>query len=809
MSSDAVSVESLKVESEKESRSALETSNLEEDDTLTALPNTSITTTAATNIKKEVIRPLFSRASTTEKTTKPNTTMIVETETVDASNVPSVTLPIASIVSNDANVASLRSKKSTLFVDQVSTNSNQIPNSSANDENIIAQSNNDTASINGSVRNINKRLVQQGQQETIHSNISSKPGVTKADLFAAKVANAVGDASDSDSEETFVYESAPDALNSTNSAKTSSGNINSSALALRKLSQRNISMPISSTSSLSNLTNTSSLNNNTSNNIIHHTSNLSTINDNNSTINLTTDNDETDSLLSQNHTPESNQITQDKLELIQNQISLDESQTSVSDHAPTTQNLYIASLQDKSNLSPTSDSQSIFQPPQQPLPQLQSQQQAQVPQPPPNITIKSTETIQPLYQPKTRVFTKYKGESQQRKPSNISLLANSKNSLNSNINKLRTTTSKLFDVKGSSLRRYSGVPDDVNIEDYIDQHDEDEELGLDDYSDTYDFEDYEEDNELTPLNVSKSNNKLRNKVSKNYFNKNSYTNFRSTDSGDNFNDNNFKEDGFLPSSNLKNKPKKYKSRNQQTQRLQQPYSPHNFHNSKRQTRVQSFKNFIYLFSFVFLLLTFGFVAGFLLATTKDLQSVSVTSVKDVVVSYDELAFDLYVEAFNPGFMSVLVEHVELDVFAKTEFLKTQSAYNNIPVVIDDGNNDDALTQNIPPLIETILLGSVTKLEVPLVFESGLFNRNHTLAKGSVKLLHPGQNSTEEYKNPKLENDSEKWRDIIKHPFDLILKGRLKYELPFFGSKRSVSVTKTISIDPTAKKIIALQNQKNE
>ncbi|SCU84553.1 LAMI_0C07932g1_1 [Lachancea mirantina] len=34
---------------------------------------------------------------------------------------------------------------------------------------------------------------------------------------------------------------------------------------------------------------------------------------------------------------------------------------------------------------------------------------------------------------------------------------------------LRTTASKIFDAHGASLRRYSGVPDDINLEDYIEQ----------------------------------------------------------------------------------------------------------------------------------------------------------------------------------------------------------------------------------------------------------------------------------------------------------------------------------------------------
>lgn len=702
--------------------------------------------------KKELSRPLFSRSSTNEKVSKnPNTTknMIVETETVDASKVPSVTLPIASssnVISNELmsnnssianNLSSLRSKKSTLFVDQNNQN-NQIAN---NNVQALSTDDNDTISINGSIRNKRPNATES------HLNLS-KPGATKADLFAARIANAVGDASDSDSEETFVYESAPDALNTANtlplnknssiSAVMGSGN----PMALRKLSQRNISMPVTSSSSQPYSPTTASH--------IVLTNDESKDQNNGQNNGRTFETEEESDLNNSNNTTITNIQTLQK----------DQYQHNSSDNVSDLQGDKSSAIE--GSLKADTNTQSSF--------------------------TESGNLINNNNNNKTKIFTKYNGNNS-RKPSNTSLLRAGNGDRQ---NQLRTTTSKLFEVKGSSLRRYSGVPDDVNIEDYIDQYDEEQEIDGGDYADTYEYDDYEDEDELTPLNVNAANGNLRLNNSRNYHTKKRFPNFRSTDSGDytqNFGD--LKDKNSLRHSNsriLKNN-KKNKNRSQYNQRQ---YSPHNFYNSKKNSKLQLFKNFLYFFVLVLLLLVFGFIAGFLLATTKDLQDVNILSIDDILVSYDELVFDLSVRAFNPGFVTVEVSDVELDIFAKSSHLGNEYF---APDYLDDSKT-----------LQTILLGSVTKFETPLEFSGGFFNRNHSLSKGEIKLLQPGAwlNSTDngdEHSAPnhKTENDSDKWKTIINYPFDLIVRGSFKYSLPFFHTDRSVAVTKTVSIDPAEDK----------
>ncbi|CCH44047.1 Kinetochore protein spc7 [Wickerhamomyces ciferrii] len=686
---------------------------------------------AQANKKKDLTRPLFSRSSTNDKAVKnpaTNKSMIVETETVDASKVPSVTLPIAStsnvinneLMSNNSsisnNLASLRSKKSTLFIDQNNQTTQIAPNTS---QNLNAQDDNDTISVNGSIRNISKRL----NPSESHMNIS-KPGATKADLFAARIANAVGDVSDSDSEETFVYESAPDAMNTSNTLpanknSTIAGVLSSSnPMALRKLSQRNISMPVTPSQPYS-----------------PTASHIMLTNDDSKEAN------------------DKQYDTEEDLDLSNKDNTITNS-NAVSACSPTDDVKDTADVIEDNGAVQSESSNEVTKVP--------SPNITQISKPPENVVSKS--------------FTKYNGGNNSRKPSSASLLSDKKQ------NQLRTTTSKLFETKGTSLRRYSGVPDDINIEDYIDQYDEEQEIDGADYADTYEYDDYEDEDELTPLNVHVANGNLRYNASKGSYNKRKFPNFKSTDQGgfsQEFGD--YKDGSPLRHTNSRILRNPKKNRKPQNQRH---YSPHNFYNSKRSSKLQILKNFFYFFVLVLLLLVFGFIAGFLLATTKDLQDVDILSIDDVIVSYDELVFDLQVQAFNPGFITVEVVDLEMDVFAKSSHLNDGEYY--IPSYLDDSKS-----------LQTILLGSVSKFETPLEFPGGFFNRNHTISIAGVKLIHPGKNSTDNNNgdsNHKIDNDSDKWRTIIDYPFDLIVRGSLQYTLPFFHTDRSVAVTKTVSID---------------
>lgn len=713
--------------------------------------------------KTDVNNPTFSRSSVSEKTGKISGTtksMIVETETVDSSNIPSVTLPIAASTigsqnsdlingsSNSTNLSSLRSKRSALFVDQNPQLTVQQTSNAALD--------NDNVSITGSIRNRTKHL----NPTENHGNIT-KAGATKADLFAAKIANAVGDASDSDSEETFVYESTPDAVSTLPAVKsiTSTGSVNAKAMR----NQRNLSMPMSSTHISSPLNTPLAI---TSNDAAKERL-LSTF----------PSEDETETV----KTPPHEQHTVDKTS-IDNTWDKDEGSL---------QNQSEEKVQGQDEKS-QQQCHEQGQQEQQPIESSQNEEyshnvvklpvtnQQQLGVKLPDDKSRSTSTTS---------FSGYK--------TNFHTATNNNNNNNTNNNtnnnsqkesQLRTTTSKLFDIKGSTLRRYSGVPDDVNIEDYIDRYDEEQEIGSPGgYPDFYDYDEYEDEDELTPLNVSRANNNLRNKASRHYLPKKSL-NYGAV--GANSADNNGYIDALAKDDpngrGLRGKKSKLRSNYQYLQ--QEQNSPHDFFNSRKHSKLQMIKNTMYVFMFVFGLLAFGFIAGFFLATTKDLQDVAITTVDDILVSNDELVFDMSVQAFNPGFVTIEVSDLELDIFAKSAFV--DKFPQRIPI-FDQSQSES----------QTVLLGTASKFEIPLEFASGLFSRERVIAKSAIKLLNPGRNSTgldsDKDDNHKVEDDSDKWKEIIEHPFELIIRGSLKYEIPLFGTPRSIPVTKSVAVDPDA------------
>lgn len=219
------------------------------------------------------------------------------------------------------------------------------------------------------------------------------------------------------------------------------------------------------------------------------------------------------------------------------------------------------------------------------------------------------------------------------------------------------------------------------------------------------------------------------------------------------------------------------------------YSPHNYQRQDKE-RIYYIKLLIWLLTCVVVILGTGFIMGFVLASSKPLQQVHIAQVFDVVVSNEELAFTFIIEAVNPGLVGVSVDQVDLDLFAK-------SIYIDEPPPIGSPSNDN----NKP---RTMLLGNVDALEVPLTFEGGVLSHRIQKSLGDVRLLNPGRNVTgiddgssgknEADKDPEDEGQK-RWKRLNGHPFDLIVRGALKYKL-FLGGKQSVSIAKTVQIDPS-------------
>lgn len=215
------------------------------------------------------------------------------------------------------------------------------------------------------------------------------------------------------------------------------------------------------------------------------------------------------------------------------------------------------------------------------------------------------------------------------------------------------------------------------------------------------------------------------------------------------------------------------------------FSPHNFY-SKRNAWTR-FRNCFYLTISVLLLVSLGFVLGFLLAANKELREFDIVLMDNVISSTDELIFDLTTTAFNPGIFPIYVDEVEFDIFAKTQFLRCDSYGTCLPS--EQAN------------VETIFLGIVKSLETPLKYQGGFFNRNFDIAETSVRLHKPGSDEAKEPDNEEPKDTSDditKWKLLIKHDYELILRGNIKYKVPFFNTQRSIAVQMATDVHPGKK-----------
>ncbi|QLL31451.1 hypothetical protein HG536_0B03140 [Torulaspora globosa] len=415
---------------------------------------------------------------------------------------------------------------------------------------------------------------------------------------------------------------------------------------------------------------------------------------------------------------------------------------------------------------------------------------------------------------------------------------------------LRTTASKIFDANGAPLRRYSGVPDDINLEDFIEQSnghlmpsvsnqkeerqkvnsesnhltdkrfsrdmmdqdhrrtiqevegedngDEDDMHSMFYYNHRGDLEarpqisDYEEDPEA--MEDDHHDDK--------YFN----VTFNTGLGNSNSRQPRLFESGFSPAdihfqtSHLGNGPSNGQGQNtnineqtplrhrKQFSRAQLSYSPHNFYT--RKSSWAKIKHCVYFTFVVISLLTTGFILGFLLATNKELQDFNIVLMDNVLSSSDELLFDITVSAFNPGFFAIGVQDVNLDIFAKSAYIS---------------KNIQGSSELNSPTRETILLGTVYTLETPLKFEGGFIRRNYDVSVSTVKLFDPGSKQdlpdgderemTTSTAVKRSKDDVQRWKLLIKHEYELIVRGSMQYRVPFFRNSKSVAVQNSVEVRP--------------
>lgn len=226
------------------------------------------------------------------------------------------------------------------------------------------------------------------------------------------------------------------------------------------------------------------------------------------------------------------------------------------------------------------------------------------------------------------------------------------------------------------------------------------------------------------------------------------------------------------------------------------YSPHNYQEQRAlSSRYYYVRMMLWVTLFIVFVVGFGFVLGFLYATSKPLDDLKFSRIFDVLASDDELAFEIVVEAYNPGLLAVTLENVDLDVFARSPYVDDDQSGGGGWFGGGDGNSEGP---------HTMKLGNIQSFDVPVFFEGGFFNRRPGKAIADVRLQHPGLNSTIDeddsidLKTPNGDDSKDdgqkRWSRVSVHPFDLTIRGVVKYEL-FMGRWKSLSVAKTMKVDP--------------
>lgn len=230
---------------------------------------------------------------------------------------------------------------------------------------------------------------------------------------------------------------------------------------------------------------------------------------------------------------------------------------------------------------------------------------------------------------------------------------------------------------------------------------------------------------------------------------------------------------------------------------------------------------------VCLMLVLCMIAAAALSTSQPLRDVRVVNVTNVLVSKQELLFDLVVEAYNPNALAVTVKNLEISVFAQSPYVRDEdnpkSPHDEAQYWLarseclashrharSEKQSSDAVAREKsfgnfwPPWkpgcngsdsdfpededSTTLLLGRVYEFDSSLQFESRFFNRSVSTASGELRVVKPG-NITDE-------DGVETWERVIQHSFELIVRGVMKYQSSGFAKTwRTAEVYKTAHINP--------------
>ena len=206
--------------------------------------------------------------------------------------------------------------------------------------------------------------------------------------------------------------------------------------------------------------------------------------------------------------------------------------------------------------------------------------------------------------------------------------------------------------------------------------------------------------------------------------------------------------------------------------------------------------------------------GFVFASNRPLYDVKVHKIHNVLASETELMLDLLVGAVNPNTLSISVSDLDVSIFARSKHVTKPNSTepellvasrqmrhglrasgsgdkNPNPIQDPDGhwhNPGDKDPANDPEIdARTLKLGEVFHFDQALVFEASPIKQHEHVSSGQLRLTKPG-NRTES-------RGSAKWEEIILYPFELIIRGTIKYQLPISSRLQSVAIEAKTIVHP--------------
>lgn len=227
---------------------------------------------------------------------------------------------------------------------------------------------------------------------------------------------------------------------------------------------------------------------------------------------------------------------------------------------------------------------------------------------------------------------------------------------------------------------------------------------------------------------------------------------------------------------------------------------------------------------------FGGLVGLLIAAvvvalimcSKPLISVQIKDIQNVLASEQEIMLDLHVHAINPNLVAIQVSELDVNIFANSKYIGTSASgrrrllsgteerkdrrtsifssststrVDRAAINLKSFRISDGVDEGNDPIedpegdSQTMLLGQIFDFDSPLIFDPSPVRHQSFSSVGEVRLAKPG-NMTEE-------GGSDRWEKVLQHPFELIVRGVLRYSLPISSRSRSASIGGSVTVHPEA------------